>query len=126
MVRQYLMSTDDDKQISLYQIWDNTNCTQTKERATYQIQKVQHTKREQITKLQNQNQAVTNLSYYSKLQPTNIKEPNQERASFSHTHSLNLPQHSIYIGDLSRLAYPKPRRTRLLFYTQKENHSYST
>ena len=50
----------------------------------------------------------------------------QKRASLSHTHTLDLPQqHSTYIGDLSWLAYPKPRRTRLLFHTQKENHSYS-
>ena len=57
-----------------YQI-PNTNCAQTKERATKQIQKLQHTKREQITKPQNQNQnqAATNLSHYYKLQPTNIK-----------------------------------------------------
>ena len=42
----------------------NTNCAQTKERATKQIQKLQRTKREQVTKPQNQNQnqAVTNLS----------------------------------------------------------------
>ena len=53
-----------------------------------QIQKLQCTKREQITKLQNQNQAVINFSHYSKLQPTNIKELNKERAFFSHTHSL--------------------------------------
>ena len=33
------------------------NCAKTKERATNQIQKLQHTKREQITKLHNQNQA---------------------------------------------------------------------
>ena len=35
-------------------------------------------------------QAITNLSHYSKLQPTNIKKPNKERAFFSltHTHSL--------------------------------------
>ena len=55
-----------------YQI-PNANCAQTKERATNQIQKLQRTKREQITKLQNQNQVVTNLSHYSKLKPTNIK-----------------------------------------------------
>ena len=66
----------------------NTNCAQTKERATNQIQKLQCTKREQITKPQNQNQAVINFSHHSKLQPTNIKEPNKERAFFSHTHSL--------------------------------------
>ena len=63
----------------------NTNYALTKERATKQIQNLQCTKREQITKLQNQNQAVTNLSHYSKLQPTNIKEPNEEKAFFSHT-----------------------------------------
>ena len=63
----------------------NTNCVQTKERATNQIQTLQRTKREQITKPQNQNQVATNLSHYSKLQPTNIKEPQQKRASFSHT-----------------------------------------
>ena len=51
----------------------NTNCAQTKERATNQIQNLQHTKREQITKLQNQNQVVTSLSHYFKLQPMNIK-----------------------------------------------------
>ena len=39
----------------------NTNCVQTKERDTKQIQKLQRTKREQIIKPQNQNQAVTNL-----------------------------------------------------------------
>ena len=49
------------------------NCAQIKERATNQIQKLQRIKREQITKPQNQNQAATSLSYYSKLQPTNIK-----------------------------------------------------
>ena len=55
-----------------YQISD-ANCAQTKERATNQIQKLQHTKREQISKPQNQNQAATYLSHYSKLQLTNIK-----------------------------------------------------
>ena len=55
-----------------YQI-PNANCAQAKERATNQIQKLQRTKREQITKLKNQNQVVTNLSHYSKLKPTNIK-----------------------------------------------------
>ena len=106
---------DDDEQISLYQIWDNTNWyrgtltnsnpkytqialfltntkpknqIQTKEpkiykyqirivhkpkRVTKQIQMLQCTKKEQITKPQNQNQAATNLSHYSKLQPTNFK-----------------------------------------------------
>ena len=49
------------------------NYAQTKERATKKIQKLQRTKREQITKPHNQNQVVTNLSHYSKLQPTNIK-----------------------------------------------------
>ena len=51
----------------------NMNCTQTKERATNQIQKLQCTKREQINKPQNQNQAAKNISHYSKLQLTNIK-----------------------------------------------------
>ena len=80
----------------------NTNCAQTKERVTNQIQQLQHTKRKQITEPQNQNQTATNLSYYSKLQPTNIKEPNQEKTSFSHTHKFKLSKftttHSIYIG----------------------------
>ena len=40
---------------------------------TKEIQKLQCTKREQITKPQNQNQVVTNLSHYFKLQLTNIK-----------------------------------------------------
>ena len=64
----------------------NANCAQTKERATNQIQKLQHTKKEQITKLQNQNQALTNLSHYSKLQHTNVKEPNKRNPLFlTHT-----------------------------------------
>ena len=68
-----------------YQIQD-INCAQTKERVTNQIQKLQHTKKEQITKLQNQNQALTNLSHYSKLQHTNIKEPNKRNPLFlTHT-----------------------------------------
>ena len=116
-----------------YQI-PNANCTQIKERAINQIQKLQHTKREQITKPQNQNQnkVATNLSHYSKLQPTNIKEPNEERVFFSLSHTYSLlflsnfsQQHYAYIGDLNRLIYPNPRKTRLLFHTQKENHSYS-
>ena len=53
-----------------YQI-PNANCAQTKERVTKKFQKLQRTKRERITKMQNQ--ATTNLSHYSKLQPTNIK-----------------------------------------------------
>ena len=46
---------------------------------------------------------------------------------FSHLRILlNLPQqHYAYIGNLSQLADPKPRWIRLLFYTQKENHSNS-
>ena len=69
-----------------YQI-PNANCAWTKERATKQIQKLQRTNREQITKLQNQ--AATNLSHYSKLQPININEPNKwDPLFFSHTHTL--------------------------------------
>ena len=60
----------------------NTNCAQTKERDTKQIQKLQRTKREQITKSHNQNQAITNLSHYFKLQPTNIKESNKIKPLF--------------------------------------------
>ena len=88
-------------------------------RTTNQIQNLQQTKRAEITKPQNQNQALTNLSHYSKLQITNIKEPNKRERLFL-THTLNLPkQHYAYIGDLSWLAYPKPRRTRLLFQAQR-------
>ena len=60
----------------------NTNCAQTKKRVIKQIQKLQRTKREQITISQNQNLAVTDLSYYSKLQLTNIKEPNKREPVF--------------------------------------------
>ena len=67
-----LSLTNTKPKVYKYQI-PNVNCTQTKERGTNQIQKLQHTKREQITKSQNQNQVATNLSHYSKLQPTNIK-----------------------------------------------------
>ena len=45
--------------------------------------------REQITKLQNQ--AATNLSHYSKLQPLNINEPNKGEPLFFLT-----PTHSIF------------------------------
>ena len=61
------------------------NYAQTKERATKKIQKLQRTKREQITKPHNQNQVVTNLSHYSKLQAKYQITKQRESLFFSHT-----------------------------------------
>ena len=110
-----------------YQI-PNMNYAQTKERATNQIQKLQYTESKSPNSRTKTKQQQTSLTVPN-CNPEKSNNQNK-REHFSHTHTLLflsnfLYQHYAYIGDLSRLIYPKPRRTRLLFHTQKENHSYS-
>ena len=63
----------------------NTNCAQTKERATKQIQKLQRTKREQITKQHNQNQVATKPLSQFQIVTHKYQRIKQEGASFLHT-----------------------------------------
>ena len=70
-------------------------------RTTNQIQNLQQTKREEITKPQNQNQAVTNISLtISNCKSQISKNQTKESLFFSHPHSSKFA--TIYIGYSSR------------------------
>ena len=104
----------------------------------YQIPIAHKPKRE--SQINSKNCNAPNCETKTKRQQTSLTIPNcnpqisknqtKESLLFSPPHSFLslsnfLQQHYAYIGDLSWLVYPKPRRTKLLFHTQKENHSYS-